>query len=298
MAAHRIVEYVRPADPRLGRNVNHDPRSKQYPVRAPRRTMLKSVRHVRHVPVFDQGDLGSCTGNAALGCLGTGVFYATMDDAEVARWPWDQQGAVGVYSEATRIDPFAGQYPPTDTGSDGLSVAKVCKRAGLIAGYEHAFGLIEAVSALQRRPFITGTLWLSDMHEPDADGVVHPLGRVEGGHEYVGDEYVDVGNPFGPRARMASAPMIGFTNSWGTGWGTEGRFYMSAQEYGTLLAEQGDVTFFVPSDEVAPEPLPLEDPDAADAQLAAEVGPWARRNALSARTKRQAIVRWLDAKGL
>ncbi len=286
MAVHRVVEYVRPADSRLGRNVNHDPRSKAYPVKLPRRVPLQTVRHVRHVPIFDQGDLGSCTGNAALGCLGTGVFFATMDVAETEQWPWDQTGAVGVYAEATGIDPFDGTYPPTDTGSDGLSVAKVLKRAGLIAGYEHAFSLDQTLQALMSRPFITGTLWMSGMFDPDPEGIVHPTGRGEGGHEYVGVGYDH------------ERGLIWFANSWGERWGSDGYFAMPVEEYGTLLDRMGDVTFFVPSDAEPPEPVPTEDPATADADLAAAVGAWARRDALCGRTKRRAIVKWMEAKGL
>jgi hypothetical protein len=32
----------------------------------------------RRIPVLDQGDLGSCTGNAATGVLGSEPFYGTL----------------------------------------------------------------------------------------------------------------------------------------------------------------------------------------------------------------------------
>jgi hypothetical protein len=148
------------------------------------------------------------------------------------------------------------------------------------------------------RPFITGTLWTSDMFNPDADAVVHPTGRGEGGHEYVGDEYVAAGSPFGPRGTIARVPMVGFANSWSTSFGHEGRFFMPVEEYGDLLDRMGDVTFFVPSDAEPPEPIPTEDPYSADADLAAAVGAWARRDAICGRSKRRAIVKWMEAKGL
>lgn len=283
MPALRTAQFLQPLDPRLGRHVNHDPRSRSFAIRADDDTPVTTVQHERHVPIFDQGSLGSCTGNAALGCLGTGVFFATMDADEVERWPWDQTGAVGIYSQATSIDPFDGFYPPTDTGSDGLSVAKVLTSAGLISGYEHGFDIENILRALMHRPFITGTVWTDDMFDPDDEGIVHPTGPNAGGHEYVCDGY------------DSDRGLVWFANSWGEEFGRNGRFAIPIEEYARLLDRDGDATFFVPSDAPAPQPVP--EPD-ADEVLAAAVGKWARRNGACGRSKRQAIVRWMNAKGL
>jgi hypothetical protein len=265
----------------LGRHLNHDSLSRLYPFRAPRRVELRTVQHQRHVDVFDQGDLGSCTGNAAVGCLGTGPFFATMNERDAPYWPLDQAAARRCYSEATTIDPFAGSYPPEDTGSDGLSVAKVLSAVGAIAGYEHAFGADAALAALMDRPWITGTMWLDGMFEPDAEGIVRPAGRQAGGHEYVGDGY------------DAERGLVWFTNSWGPGWGKAGRFAMQGEDFADLLDQGGDVTVFVPVSEPAPQPV--GDPDAV---LARAVGSWARKDALTYGRQRLAVRRWLDAKGL
>src|SRR5215218_3923484 len=69
----------------MGRQVNHDPRSRQFAFRAPPKVELRAVRYERHVPIFDQGNLGSCTGNAAVGCLATGEYFATINEAD-ADW--------------------------------------------------------------------------------------------------------------------------------------------------------------------------------------------------------------------
>jgi hypothetical protein len=266
----------------LGRHLNHDSMSRAYPYRVPRKAVLRTVQHQRHVGVFDQGDLGSCTGNAAVGCLGTGPFWATMNERDAPFWPLNQAAAVRCYSDATRIDPFRGVYPPDDTGSDGLSVAKVLKAAGAISGYEHAFGLEAALAALMDRPWITGTMWFDGMFNPDGDGIVHATGRPAGGHEYLGDGY------------DAERGLVWFTNSWGPSWGKGGRFAMQAEEFADLLAQNGDVTVFVPVTE--PAPAPVGDPDAV---LAAAVGSWARKDtAVTSARQRAAVRAWLDAKGL
>lgn len=249
----------RPVEGRpLGRHVRHDDRSRRYPVHAVDPATLTSVRHERHIPVLNQGALGSCTGNAAEGALGSGDLLAAIPaghpqrptgDAET-----DERQAVALYSAATRLDGFPGQWPPDDTGSDGLSVAKAAKRAGLISGYRHAFGLEAALTALAERPVITGINWYSTFDEPDGDGLIE-IGRgavLRGGHEVVVDE-LDV-----------EARRVGFTNSWGEGWGLGGRAYMSWDTWGRLLREQGDVTVFVPLDQPAPTPEPDPDDPADD----------------------------------
>jgi hypothetical protein len=91
--------------------------------------------------------------------------------------------ALAIYSAATRIDPSPGEYPPNDTGSNGLSVAKVAKKLGLIGSYTHAFGLDHFIGALQLSPVLLGIHWYQDMFTPDAKGFVHPGGTLAGGHE-------------------------------------------------------------------------------------------------------------------
>jgi hypothetical protein len=246
---------ARPDNPfGLGRHVNHDPRSREYPVRSTPPAQLKSVEWVRRVPIFDQGQLGSCTGNAAGGWLGTdnsvrqGLTEASiiMSAASKVSVPVDEALAVEIYHEATVLDPYQGTYPPDDTGSDGLSVAKVLKSMGVVDVYQHAFSLSALQSALQTSPAMLGTEWLQNMFNPDKNGVVTLGGSVAGGHEYlcVGFDAGDLGWP---------APFK-FANSWGPGWGMGGYFFMSADTVTKLLKAQGDVT--VPHALAGPPPPP------------------------------------------
>jgi len=274
-------ERLRPTDHRLGRHVNHDSRSRLYPFNTSGLTLV-SIRHPRHIPVFDQGNLGSCTGNAGIGCLGTGIFF----DGTGGYYSLDESGAVALYGDATKADPYEGEYPPTDTGSDGLTIAKVLTAAGEIAGYQHTFTLIDALKALTVTPFITGVNWFDGMFEPATDGRVTATGNLAGGHEFIADQ-LDV-----------ESERIWFTNSWGAGWGVNGRFYMNWSDYGSLLAQQGDVTIFVPVTAPAPEPIPVE-PDADDIALAAATRDWSKAphigsNAIAAK----AVRTWLLKKKL
>lgn len=226
---------------RLGRNVNHDARSLRFLVSSPART-LQSTEHERMVPVFDQGDLGSCTGNAAVGALGTKPLIDALPSGHAVL---DETLAVKVYSEATKIDPFDGEYPPTDTGSDGLSVAKVCKTLGLVSGYLHATTLEAMQNALQDTPVIVGVNWYSGFDSPDSNGVVTVKGSIRGGHEF---EVVGVDMEKG---------LFHAINSWGTGWGKNGHFWFPFESMTRLLSEDGDCTQLLPLTVPVPEPTPV-----------------------------------------
>ena len=161
----------------LGRHIEHDERSKGYRI-----TQLaigpKSVRYTRHCPPFDQGDLGSCTGNAMAGALTTDPFF---DGARQLT----ESDAVRLYSEATHLDSIRGSYPPDDTGSSGLAVAKAATKEGWIKGYQHAFGLDDLLHGLSQRPGLLGIYWYSSFDTPLATGEC-PLAQtasVRGGHE-------------------------------------------------------------------------------------------------------------------
>lgn len=273
-----------PASPHgLGRHINHDPASRRYPfLRATAAVVLNPVYHAREIPVFDQGQLGSCTGNAALGILGTSPYYAALAEANEVRnpsgagpYPFNEDGAVMLYADITANDPYEGTWPPDDTGSDGLSAAKALQRAGIIPGYEHTFGINQALAALQRFPLLVGTYWTESMFEPNANGIVHVGGDVVGGHEWIADQYA-------PRRAGTYDPtqdLIGGTTSWGTGFGVNGRFYLTINDFARLLDQNGDVIVLTPPTVDAPQPeppapAPPSDIHAADRALIDAIDAW------------------------
>jgi len=204
---------------RLGRHIEHDERSRAFAV-VRRATPIASRHWTRHVTIYDQGNLGSCTGNALAGCLSTGPWTHRFGEYTAKR----------VYSAATKLDGVPGEWPPQDTGSSGLAVCKVAQNRGWIREYRHAFSLDDVLAALQDGPCIAGTDWLDGMDRPDSTGLVHATGDVRGGHEYC-----LVGCDIASRTIRAA-------NSWGTSWGRNGLFTISWDDFAALLAEDGDVT--------------------------------------------------------
>ncbi|MEV5943641.1 hypothetical protein [Streptomyces sp. NPDC051994] len=269
----RFIDEHPGAGGRLGRHVEHDPRSRAYALSEDLLPgVYSSVTHAVHIPVLDQGDLGSCTGNAAEALAGTDPLYNAIPAATAARptgdASLDEQQAVALYSAATRLDSIRGVYPPTDTGSTGLAVAKAAQRAGLISGYQHALSLDAALKALSVTPLIVGVNWYEGFDNPNSAGLVSISGSVRGGHEFL------------LYGIDAAAQTVLARNSWGSSWGAGGSFSFSFDDLGRLLDEQGDATVFAPLSSPAPVPTPVPTPADVDQALAVAVRSWLAAKAL------------------
>lgn len=238
-----LAEIVVPGKP-LGRHIDHDPRSLRYTLPA---SPAKSVTWERHIPILSQGQVGSCTGNAITGALGSGPLYDAIMRTVSPLPSFDEAMALAIYSAAETLD-GDGPYPPNDNGSSGLSVAKVATTDGYVSGYQHATSVDAAHTAIQAGPFITGTNWMTGMDTPNAEGIVTRSGQVRGGHEYVCREY------------DAARDLWWFDNSWGVDYGLQGRFAYDSQTFDWLLGQGGDVTALVPVNQPAPTPTPTPAP--------------------------------------
>jgi hypothetical protein len=214
--------------PALGRLVEHDERSRLYQAR--KANAPRSVLWGHHAPVLDQGEVGSCTGNAAAQLINTDYF------AKSRKHYLGEAEAVRIYELATHLDGIPDNtYPPTDGGSSGLGAAKAGKQLGYFTGYKHCFGFSHFCATVQLQPVIVGTNWYDGMFTPSSVGFVRPTGGVAGGHEYLclGISY--------------ETKTLTFLNSWGSTWGIDGRFLMHFDDFAKLLADQGDATAPVPS---------------------------------------------------
>lgn len=277
------------SDPRaLGRNVHHDSRNLAYPYQrtAP---VLVSVLHNRNIPILDQGDVGSCTGNGQVGVLGCDPNYTALPAGHPAL---DEKEALAIYSAAEVID-GDGPYPPNDDGSSGPSAAKAAMNAGLISGYTHILSLDDLKDALQSQAVSIGINWYDSFDSPPSSGLltISADAQVRGGHEPM------------LRGIDVDAQVFYGDNSWGDSWGDNGSFTIGWATMERLLAEQGDGTVSVPLTSPAPTPVPVPVPspvaDAADEALWAATRSWSREPHIEGNHKAaQAVRTWAAAKGL
>lgn len=216
---------------RLGRHLEHDPRSRLFDAGADGEekdlsNLTTQIEHVRHVPPFNQGNVGSCVGNTFAGIMMTDPFFGTIGSL------FTERDAVRIYALATRIDEFKGFYPAEDTGSSGLAGAKACMYEGMISKYTHAFSFNTLLARLTERPVAWGIPWYDSFDQPSSDGTIKisPNAGVRGGHE------LEL-NRLDPANRRIGGP-----NSWDTDWGNGGYFWIGYDDATRLLSEGGDVT--------------------------------------------------------
>lgn len=271
-------------DPLLGRNIEHDPRSRAFAFQAAG-DPLASVRHLSNIRTLNQ-HVGSCTCHTALK-LCTYIHWFTLTMQQRADIINDPDGmATDWYRETTRNDEFDGEWEPTDTGSSGTSASKTAVRRGYAKGFNHAFRFDDTLAMLAKRAIGIGAWWYNSFDQPDHTGLVQltSTSRRRGGHEFVLDE-LDVEHE-----------QVWAQNSWGNGFGIEGRFRFSFDDLERLLNEDGDSVQLIPLDELTPEPN-------WDLMLAKPLRDWAySRNIWSRFTKAgkaaAASRDWLTRKGL
>jgi hypothetical protein len=255
----------------LGRVQHHDPRNAEFAIGERPSWAVKSASWAREVPIFDQGQLGSCVGNAAAGWVATdnadrrGLQRVVVSDSvtltgsgsfdgnyrATTTIPVDEALAVRAYSLATTLDAFVGAYPPDDTGTDGPSGAKALTKLGLAGKYLHAFSVSALQSALQKGPVMWGTVWYNSMFDLDAHNVlvVNPSSGEAGGHELL------------ITAWDKASDVYTVANSWAESWGDHGYCYVKGPDMKSLLGKGGDLT------QPVSVPAPPDPANVTDAQL-------------------------------
>ncbi|WP_330306251.1 MULTISPECIES: hypothetical protein [unclassified Streptomyces] len=255
---HGILTHRYPHHTKLGRHQVLDARSLEW-LHEHAGAVLKPASHTPRIPVLDQEDLfaqgirvsqvvaggkdvdalGSCTGNA-----GTAAVSLLLDDTEAKAAGLDLTGAkgaeewaIGLYAEATALDDADGRFPPVDTGSSGLGIAKALKRRGLVGHYRHATTATAVASLLQTGPVLLGVPWFRDWFEPDRHGFVDggdwASSPLAGGHEICVIALEQVVQDHAGRIEPGST-VIRFRNSWSRSWGDDGDGLMTLATYQAL----------------------------------------------------------------
>ncbi len=207
--------------PKLGRRVQFDEKSRQYPVRKLLATK-KPRSYTWGCPVWlDQGQTSACTGFSTAQKLAARY--------PILKSPTNDTGTQ-LYHEAQKYDEYPGE---NYDGSSVLGAMKAAVALGYIGSYHWGFSLDDAILAIgYAGGGVAGINWYQDMFHPDSNGIIKPTGALAGGHAILVNG-VDL-----------KKRLVRLHNSWGKDWGVNGECFMSIDDFGKLLAESGE--FAVP----------------------------------------------------
>lgn len=214
----------------LGRLVEFDERSRQYPARFELDPSLPlESKTWRRPGALDQGQTPECVGFSLYGALQSQPLTSLYSLEQRTEW-----SPLAIYRHAQKRD----QWPGEDyEGTSVLGGARALRKHGIISEFQWCFGLSDVLNTLsQTGPVVIGITWLNSMFDqpntgpgytPDPMLVDWASGQA-GGHA-IELHGIDV----------EEGLVIG-TNSWGLYWGDEGRFYLRWEDLEDLLNADGE----------------------------------------------------------
>jgi hypothetical protein len=243
----RFIEYEEIEEapgnkPKFGRLELVDQRNFEYPLKdvlrkAKRSVKLRTQRSWQARWWGDQGSSSMCTIFSMLHLLEHSpvTFPASKKHEKPLRNPRQ------MYCRAQNIDPWPGGCGATERkdaydGTSVLAAVQVFEEEGFIESYHWEYNDVDNVVAAVRdhSPVLIGSNWYAKMNTPEfITGIIHPTGKLVGGHAYLIDG-IDLRKASKDRA-------VRIFNSWGKGWGQQGRAYMSIDSLESLLKNHGEV---------------------------------------------------------
>lgn len=163
---------------------------------------------------LDQGNSGHCVG------FGVANFGINLP----VHIPYTNEDGHKFYYLCKEID----GNPGSEEGSTVRTAAKLLMNQGRINAYAFASDVdIVKYWILNQGPVMAGTIWTSGMLVPNSDNIISISGEIIGGHFYLLNEWRDDN-------------YIGIQNSWGQYWGTNGKSYISAEDWKKLFLYNGE----------------------------------------------------------
>ena len=168
-------------------------------------------------PALNQGTQPSCVGHG---------WRHEMEASPIMVRRGASISAPDLYREAKKVDEWPGE---NYSGTSVRAGAKVLQALGHIERYVWA-NTVDTIRdfVLLRGPVVMGTVWTDAMFRPDSAGFVIPQGAAAGGHCWL---------IFGFDAEKQAFHAL---NSWGTGWGLKGAFWVRETDLATLLSRGGE----------------------------------------------------------
>lgn len=167
---------------------------------------------------------GTCTGHAAWHRLVTTPI--AMDPRKIPS-PFD------IYRRAVLLDQWSDNdsdatapQAELQAGSSTLGVMKALKEFGLISRYVWCYTAEDVILGVgYHGPVCIGIAWFESMFQPDGEGFIHldPASGIAGGHEVL---------VIGWDQTRGVAEVL---NSWGPGFGKNGRFYVAGETLRDLI---------------------------------------------------------------
>lgn len=195
-----------------------DPRDAQFTDFMAERPSLSGERrwHYEGQKVLDQGREGAC------------VLFSQHQAAncEPKRRTLTNSDALAAYQRVTMTDEFKGNHMTGQSGTSLRSGAKEMKRLGIFGTYAFADDVDVLVSwVLNRGPITLGVDWYNSCARPEKDPAtgalysrVRPASGRRGGHAVA---------IVGASWNTGAENYVVLQNSWGSGWGYNGRVRVS-----------------------------------------------------------------------
>lgn len=170
---------------------------------------LPSYKYWTHGAILNQGATPHCVGFSGAGLRASSPVRVKQVD----------QDGHDFYAECKKIDGI-----PNVDGSYVRVLAKVMQNEKKLSMYLWATSMDELTTwLLTKGPVVVGTTWYNDMFRLDAKGIARATGGIAGGHAYL------------IRGYNSKGKLFRCTNSWGSGWGQKGEFWMTTDDVSKVL---------------------------------------------------------------
>lgn len=205
----------------LGRNVQFDERSRNFPIRFLMTAPQYKPRSYTWscAETMDQKDTPQCVGYSwsheliARPAIVTGI---------------GPEQATAIYKRAQFLDPWPNEdYAGTSVLAGVKAVQEL--HPNKILEYRWCFSFDDIVKTLGYfGPIVLGVNWYYDMFFPDENGVIKVGGMNAGGHAILANGI------------NVKKQLVRLHNSWGPEWGVNGEAFISFDDLRRLMYEQGE----------------------------------------------------------